>query len=253
MGINNKIVEKYEKAYAGLPEIRGAIDFEPTSPYYHMEEWRDVLPRYVPGVLENTYKISTHGRVYSNLRSPQHPNGGIIAHSINARGYHQINLKTIDGGKTCTKIARLVLLHFRFVPRCHLLEVDHLDGNKDNNYIWNLEWVTSAVNTHRAIKNGQRRLANNCDYNGTNLLSPIDAEMMYIRAINSMYGLSSKIDPNTGHIEVEDLNDIANNYNVSLEYLFKLIKGFVRPRIKKRYNDMLEYCTANNKPLRLIK
>lgn len=253
MGINNKVVEKYEKAYARLPEIKGVIDFEPSSPYYHMEEWRDVLPRYIPGVLENTYKVSTHGRVYTNLRSPNYPNGGIMAHSINQKGYHQLNLKTSDGRKTCVKIARLVLLHFRFIPGCHLLEVDHIDGNKDNNCIWNLEWVTSVINTHRAIKNGQRELSTHASYDGTNLLSPTDAEMMYIRVINSMYGLSSKIDPNSGYIETEDLDNIAKDYNVSIDYLFKLIKGFVRPGIKKRYSEMLDYCISNNKPLKLIK
>lgn len=229
MGLNKKLIEKYEKAYFGLPEIREAITFDPSSPYYHAEEWRDILPRYIPGVLPNTYKISTHGRVYSNLKSTLYPEGGIISDSVNQRGYHQINLKTIDGGKTCAKIARLVLLHFRFLPGCHLMEVDHMDGNKDNNCIWNLEWVTPQVNVHRAIMNGQRNVSNSStSYNeyAYRFLSAWEAEELYIEAYKYRKdGL--------------DILDICKKYNVSLEYIKGLLGGSIRPYIKKKYDSLM--------------
>lgn len=231
MGINKKLIEKYEKAYSGLPEIRGAIDFEPTSPYYHMEEWRDVLPRYVPGVLENAYKISTHGRVYSNLKSTINPNGGIKAHSINQRGYHQIDLKTVDGGRICIKIARLVLLHFRFIPGCHLMEADHLDGDKDHNFLWNLEWVSPQENTHRAIINGQRAISNNSvmynDY-PFRFLSNQEAEMLF----RELY--ECRRDNNY------DFEEICLRYNISREFASGLLRGSIRPYIKESLLPILE-------------
>ena len=229
MGLNKRYLEKYEKAYAGLPEIRGAIDFEPTSPYYHMEEWRDVLPRYVPGVLENTYKISTHGRVYTNLRSPSYPNGGIMAHSINARGYHQINLKTIDGGKTCVKITRLVMLHFRFIPGCHLMEVDHIDGDKDNNCLWNFQWVTPQENVHRAIRNGLRPVSVSAGmYNEyqQKFLEDEQAKQLFLEAY-------------TYKVNNLDMIEICKKYGVSLNYINGLLGGSIRPYIRKNLEPML--------------
>lgn len=52
------------------------------------------------------------------------------------------------------KIHRLVMLTFAYIPGCEYLEVDHLDGCKVHNWIWNLEWVTSKENTTRAINLG---------------------------------------------------------------------------------------------------
>ena len=230
MGINKKLIEKYEKAYSGLPEIRGAIDFEPTSPYYHMEEWRDVLPRYVPGVLENAYKISTHGRVYSNLRSVHYPNGGIKAHSINQRGYHQIDLRT-NNGRVCVKIARLVMLHFRFIPGCHLMEVDYLDGNKDNNCIWTLEWVSPNTNTHRAIINGLRPLSVSSvmyDEYPYRFLSNEEAEMLF----KDLFECGRNNDLN--------FEDVCKKYNVSLKYGMGLLGGSIRPYIRESLLPILK-------------
>lgn len=41
---------------------------------------------------------------------------------------------------------RLVLLAFRPVKNSRELEVNHIDGNKINNCLENLEWCTSSEN-----------------------------------------------------------------------------------------------------------
>lgn len=134
--------------------------------------------------------------------------------SINAKGYHQINLLSKDHKKIGCKIARLVLLHFRFIPNSYLYEVDHIDGNKNNNTVWNLEWVTPQENTHRAIINGLRPILCN-DTQMTRILSDKEAQELYLK---SNQNIPYKI--------------LADEYNVSIEYIIGLNKGTIRPYIK---------------------
>lgn len=221
MALNTYLIEKYEKAYEGLKQITQPFTFIPTSPYYHQEEWRVIMPCYVPGILPDTYWISTHGRVYSTLRSPNHPNGGFISPSKNAHEYSQVNLNSTNG-RICLKVARLVMLHFAFTPGCHLLEVDHLDGNKDNNCIWNLEWVYPQENTHRAIKNGLRSI--NCTkYEVIKpiqiLLTDEQARELFIKAISS----------------VNTYENLVKEYGVNEDYIKGLVQGSIRPYIRKEY------------------
>ena len=64
---------------------------------------------------------------------------------INPKGYCVV--KTHCGYKL---IHRLVLLTFKPVPNAEELTVDHLNHNKRNNTIDNLEWVTRKENLQRA-------------------------------------------------------------------------------------------------------
>lgn len=220
MGINKRYIEKFNEAYMNIPETIIPIEFVPDSPYYHNEEWREVLQMFIPMVLPHTYWISNMGRVYSNLRSPKYPNGGIMIHSINKHGYHQINLQSIDKKKIGVKISRLIMLHFRFIPGCQYCEVDHLDGNKDNNVLWNFEWVSPQENTHRAIENGLRPLS--CYVESGTLLSDYDARNLFKEAFTV------------------DHSELAKKYNVSENYIDGLLDGSIRPYIRKEY---LNNCT----------
>ena len=224
MGINKRYLEKYDKAYAGIPATISPIEFTPESPYYHQEEWREVLPMFIPGVLPHTYWISSWGRVYTNLRSPNYPNGGEMKPSVNGKGYYQINLKSVDGKKICVKLTRLILLHFRFVPGCQYYEVDHIDGDKSHNYLWNLEWVTPQENVKRAIRNGQRTIAASSSYlkDEDSLLTDQQATSLFFEAVNDNTGI---------------YYDLAEKYNVSTDYVMGLINGSIRPYIKAMYTN----------------
>ena len=64
---------------------------------------------------------------------------------VNQQGYLLV--------KTCRdfkKAHRLVMLTWRPVPNAEELTVDHLDHNKRNNALTNLEWVTGKENLRRA-------------------------------------------------------------------------------------------------------
>ena len=64
---------------------------------------------------------------------------------INQKGY--ITIKTPYGLKLAH---RLVMLTWNPIPNAEDLTVDHLDHNKRNNAVSNLEWVTKAENLSRA-------------------------------------------------------------------------------------------------------
>jgi hypothetical protein len=60
-------------------------------------------------------------------------------------GYEQVSVKMNDTGKFKNQyIHRLVAQYF--IPNEEKREVNHIDGNKANNNVKNLEWVTSSEN-----------------------------------------------------------------------------------------------------------
>lgn len=67
-------------------------------------------------------------------------------------GYMVVVLRR-DGASFCKTVHRLALAAFAECPDGSM-DVDHIDGDKTNNAISNLEWVTRKENILRAIKTG---------------------------------------------------------------------------------------------------
>lgn len=90
---------------------------------------------------------------------------------IKSNGY--CNIKTNYGYKS---VHRLVLLTFKPIPNAEDLTIDHLNHNKRDNSIYNLEWVTKEENERRAKedyifvpgKDKLNELIRNAIYNNTN-------------------------------------------------------------------------------------
>lgn len=103
------------------------------------EIWKDISG------YEGLYRVSNLGKVES-LR-----NNIILKQSPTKDGYLAVGL---CNGKTKTcRAHRLVAIAFIPNPD-NLPEVNHIDGNKTNNSVDNLEWVTPLENTHHAIRTG---------------------------------------------------------------------------------------------------
>lgn len=112
-----------------------------------MEEvWKDV-PEY-----EGLYMISNLGNVLSKVPNNGKPKKKIMKQSICSSGYMKVVLSK-NGNHKQHMIHRLVAK--AFIPNPENKEtVNHIDGNKKNNCVDNLEWNTYSENLKHAYKNG---------------------------------------------------------------------------------------------------
>lgn len=91
------------------------------------------------------YSVSNEGRV----RGPH----GIRKPWIDRDGYLMLTLYDDTGKQVTRRVHRLVALAFIDNPH-NLPEVNHKDGNKENCYDWNLEWVTTKTNINYGFQQG---------------------------------------------------------------------------------------------------
>ncbi len=107
---------------------------------------------------EGLYEVSNKGRVKSLKKF--HPNSGrtgrwyperILSLGTDKNGYKTICLCK-DGVRKLCKVHRLVLSSFD--KKCLDLQVNHLDGDKQNNHLENLEWATCSENIKHAWRIG---------------------------------------------------------------------------------------------------
>lgn len=74
----------------------------------------------------------------------------MLVGQIGKNGYRSVNIRTLNGKKR-VYIHRLVAINF--IPNPHHKEqVNHIDGNKLNNKVENLEWVSPKENIAHAKK-----------------------------------------------------------------------------------------------------
>lgn len=89
---------------------------------------------------------------FGNIWSP-YGGGKFLSPSSTKKGYMRIVLQTSKGRKTF-QVHRLVLETFNPVENCENLEVNHIDGNKNNNSLNNLEWCSGSFNVRHSLENG---------------------------------------------------------------------------------------------------
>lgn len=118
------------------------------------EEWRQIVGF-------TGYEVSSLGRVRSwrNMRGNKASEPHNLKPSPVIGGYLGVTLSRGEYGQTCPRkkftMHRLVALTFLW-RKNDTDEVNHLDGNKTNNAVTNLEWCTSSENKRHAIATGLR-------------------------------------------------------------------------------------------------
>jgi NUMOD4 motif/HNH endonuclease len=128
--------------------------------YQANERWRPVVG------YESRYEISNFGRLRSLPRTwnvvrkngsplPGIVEGKILKPRLDKDGYEQIGLRGL-GERKWFKIHQLVLETF-IGPRPKNLIIDHIDGNRANNALSNIHYISQSENMLRSdIRNGGR-------------------------------------------------------------------------------------------------
>ena len=112
------------------------------------EEWRDIID------YEGLYQVSNLGEVKSleKLRGIVIKKEHLLSLMERRDGYCQVTLT--KNGKSVKKLVH-VLVAQAFIPNYENKKtVNHIDGNKQNNTVNNLEWNTQRENIIHAYENG---------------------------------------------------------------------------------------------------
>ena len=111
-----------------------------------MEERWEVLTSY------SNYAISNTGKIKRLTKGGNTHAGRILNPKPTGRGYLQVCFY-IDGKRKRPMVHTLVLETFGS-PKPRGQECNHIDGNKTNNHIENLEWVSRRYNVKHAFDIG---------------------------------------------------------------------------------------------------
>lgn len=128
------------------------------------------------------YEITKDGQIIN--KNTNH----ILKPQPNGKGYLRVSI----GGKLMF-VHRLVAE--KYIPNPdNKLQINHIDGNKLNNCVENLEWVTNQENRTHAVNIGLHLSGEKCSWSKLNW-----EKVEYIRE----------------HLEI-DINTLAKKFNVSL-------------------------------------
>jgi len=111
------------------------------------EEWRPVVG------YEGFYDVSNRGRIKSIEREDSRHTGRVLSPG-HPRGRPHINLFKHGRASAKRHYVHILVLEAFVSPRLPGMQCNHLDGDKANNRVPNLEWGTQFDNMRHAFDNG---------------------------------------------------------------------------------------------------
>ena len=106
----------------------------------------DFLPE-----IKDYYTVTSEGEFFSDN------SGKMKTRNRAGTEYQIINFMKQDGKKKTYRAHRLVLMAFNPINNMENLEVNHINGDKTDNRLENLEWCTPSENQKHAFKIGLQK------------------------------------------------------------------------------------------------
>ena len=110
--------------------------------------------------------------------------GKSLIGSIDRCGYREV---VLSNGSICKRylVHRLILMAFKPIKDFERLDVNHRDGDKLNNALYNLEWCTRSQNIKHSYRNGLQKVLTNPK--GTfRVLAPVEIQMIANLHLNGL-------------------------------------------------------------------
>lgn len=158
---------------------------------YMKELWRNI------DGYKGVYQVSSLGRI----RSFKNKETRILKQRINSRGYLYINLSENAKYKSYT-VHRLVAIAFLGKSN---LTVNHKNGNKLNNTIENLEWITDLDNRKHAKENN---LTAKGERNGRHKLTLFSVKLLRYKYKNG-----------------KSIRSLSREFNISRSVITKIVNN----------------------------
>lgn len=118
-----------------------------------MEIWKDIKG-YVGYQVSNYGRVRTYNKItHTERHGDRHWKNRILKQKDSKDKCFRVELWK-DGSHKTVLVHRLVAVAFLGEPPDRNMTVNHKDGNRHNNNIENLEWLTLADNIRHGFKNG---------------------------------------------------------------------------------------------------
>lgn len=141
-----------------------------------MQEIKITISKYP---LKYDYYVRDNGTIYSKASNK------ILSPQLDKDGYEKVQMISTDEKRHRYSVHRVVLENFMPVEGMEKLQVNHIDRNKRNNNLSNLEWATCKENITHAIENKLR-----AEINGGSKLTVDEVKEIYFRAKNGESNIS---------------------------------------------------------------
>ena len=151
------------------------------------------------------YEITREGQIINKT------NGHILKPQPNAKGYLRVSIS-----KKLVFVHRLVAE--KYVPNPNNLpQVNHIDGNKLNNNIDNLEWCTNSENTQHGYDNHLYKFKSRC-----HAVNVYTKQGDFLKQYKSIRNMCDELHINRKTVTMILKGEkVTNNYN----YLFEYVEG----------------------------
>ena len=175
------------------------------------------------------YEISNYGNIRHSVTKELIP--CYLHRSGEEDPYIAVSLLTVYGGYCKYLVHRLVAGTFILFRHVSETQVNHIDSNRLNNHIDNLEWVTPKQNTHHAMEHGNFKFCED-RYNS-------------IFTNEQVHYICSLLEENKSYKEILNLLGFEINDN-NLDLIGNIKRGITYKKISSNYNLSNHECNFSN-------